>query len=75
MAFFCIVGLEAYAENLATLRHRIATPQFLEGLLQQVRQEEEAAMREVTSKPPLSVEVRDGQRIERYEKGVVKITI
>ncbi len=75
LAFFCIVGLEAYADNLATLRRKIETPQFLEGLLLEVRQEEEAALQEVTSKPPLSVEVRDGQRIERYENGVVKITI
>ncbi len=73
VAFFCIVGLDAYQENLSYLRSYIERPEFVEALLKSSAAENETEMRAVLSHPPLSVELRDGHRIEKYPKGVVHI--
>ena len=73
LAFYCIVGLESYRENHKTLGAHLEEPDFVSRLTTQVRAEEETLMREILSKPPISVEERGHQRIERYEGGVVNI--
>jgi hypothetical protein len=73
LAFFCIVGLDAYQENLSYLRTHIETPDFVDALLKKAHEENWAELKSVLEAGPTSVEVRDGQRIERYEKGVVRI--
>ena len=75
LSFFVILGLDAYSENLAYLRKRIASEEFVRDLYTSVGRENEAEMQAVLTKGPVSVEVRDGQRIERYEKGVVQISV
>jgi hypothetical protein len=75
LAFFCIVGLDAYRENLSFLRSYIETPEFIGALFKKSASENEDQMKAVLAKRPLSVEMRDGHRIENYEKGVVKITV
>lgn len=73
VAFFCIVGLDAYQENLKYLRSHLESPEFVEGLIKSSAAENEAEMKAILSQPPLSVELRDGHRIEKYPKGVVHI--
>jgi hypothetical protein len=73
LAFYCVAGLDAYRENLSYLRAFIERPEFIDGLFRTCAAENEAEMKAVLSKPPISVEIQDGHRIERYEKGVVNI--
>lgn len=75
MAFASIVGLDAYATNLAYLRRHIEDPAFTKTLYDAIRRENDDAMKRIMSRPPKSVEVRDGQRIEVYEGGLVNITV
>lgn len=74
LAFFCIVGLDAYRENTSYLRLHIETPEFVDELLKKSEAENEERMNAVLAKGPVSVEVRDGNRIEKYELGLVRIT-
>lgn len=73
LAFFCIAGLDGYTENLRVLRAHIEQPTFVPNLAEQVQREEYAKLTAVLATPPLSVEIRDGQRIAVYEGGVASI--
>jgi hypothetical protein len=74
IAFFCIAGLDAYRENLAYLRSKIQTPKFIASLFEESTVENESELREVLEQEPISVEIRDGARIERYSRGVVRVS-
>ena len=73
IAFFCVAGLDAYRENLSYLRSFIERPEIIDQLLKTSAAENDAEMKAVLSKPPISVEIQDGHRIESYEKGVINI--
>jgi hypothetical protein len=75
LAFGCIVGLDAYATNLSHLRHRIEDPAFTKALYDAITRENDEAVKLIMSKPPKTVELREGQRIEVYEGGLVHITV
>ena len=73
LAFFCISGLEAYRQNMAYLAKYISTPEFAESLYKKCEEENQAELKAVLAEKPISVEVMDGHRIERYGKGLVNI--
>jgi hypothetical protein len=74
LAFFAIAGLDTYCENLVVLRHQIAHRDFIEGLYNLVATENKASVQAVLATKPISVEIRDGLKVERYEKGVVNVS-
>jgi hypothetical protein len=74
IAFFCIAGLDAYRENLAYLRSKIETPKFITSLFEESAAENESELREVLEQEPISVEIRDGARVEKYPRGVVRFS-
>jgi hypothetical protein len=73
LAFVCITGLDAYRENMSYLAKHISTPDFIEALYKKSQGENEAELKVVLAEKPLSVEMVDGHRIERYGKGLVNI--
>jgi hypothetical protein len=60
-------------ENVLYLRSYIDRPEFMDGLIESFSAENEAELKDVLSQPLISVEFRDGQRIEKYAKGLVNI--
>jgi hypothetical protein len=73
VAFFCISGLEAYRQNMAYLARHISTPEFIESLHKKCDEENQTELKAVLAEKPISVEMVDGHRIERYSKGVINI--
>jgi len=73
LAFFCIAGLDAYRENVAYLRAKIEDLEFIDSLVQKSAAENRAELEAILAEKPASVEVQDGNVIERYAKGVVHI--
>ena len=73
LAFFCITGLDAYRANLAYLYAHIFNNSFISSLLAKCAGENKAELEAVLAQIPLSVEIVDGNRIEKYQKGVVNI--
>ena len=73
LAFFCIAGLDAYRENLAYLRAKIEDPDFIDSLVKKSEAENRAELDAILAQEPISVEVQDGNTIERYARGVVNI--
>ena len=73
VAFFCIVGLDGYRENLSYLRSKIQKEEFIASLFKESMAENEAQLRAVMAERPINVEIRDGNRIETYSGGVVRI--
>ena len=73
LAFFAIVGLDAYANNLAFLRKYISKPAVIDAMRRQVESENEKALQDIKARGPTSTELRNGLRIQRYPQGVVTI--
>jgi hypothetical protein len=73
LAFFSIAALDTYRENMDYLAKHISNPEFIEGLYKKCAEENQAEIKAVLAGTPISIEIIDGNRIERYSKGLVNV--
>lgn len=74
LAFYCIAGLDTYRDSLSQLRSQIQKPEFVQSLSAQVVGESLAELNSIYGEGPVSVEYKDGQKYERFARGVVRIS-
>jgi hypothetical protein len=73
LASLTIAGLDAYSQNIATLRAHISDVKVIADLYKQVEEETNSKLRSLLETKPESVEYRDGLKIERFANGVVNV--
>jgi hypothetical protein len=61
-------------ENLAYLRSTIQKVEFITTLFEESMVENKSRLQAVMAEEPISVEIRDGNRIESYAGGLVNIS-
>ncbi|MEH2419750.1 MAG: DUF4145 domain-containing protein [Nostoc sp.] len=74
LSFFYIVGLDAYTINRKVLRDEISREDFINNLDQLVKDMNDSTIKQIMSQSPASTEIQGNLLIERYERGVVKIS-
>lgn len=74
VAFVAIVGLNAYQENLSLFRETIQSKKFQKELEDEVKKRFEKEEHDIMNKNPKQIEYQGNLKIERFEKGVTKIT-
>lgn len=74
LSFFCIAGLDLYTVNIKVLRDEISREDFINNLDQRVKDMNDNTINQIMSQSPASTELQDNLLIERYERGVVKIS-
>jgi hypothetical protein len=73
LRFFCVLALDLYSVNVQALREAITDKAFLDELRRVIDERGESQLKEVVSKPPMSIERHGDTTVTRYEGGVVDI--
>lgn len=74
VAFVAISGISAYRSNILALQELIQSEQVIEELEHKSMTKFNKKIEEIMRKGPEEIKTQDGLKIERFDKGVVKVT-